>query len=190
MKIAISATQPSLEGEVDPRFGRCRYFIIADPETTGFETLENPHADAVGGAGIATAQFVASQGVQEILTGSLGPNAQQVLATANIKMHTGISGKISDVIEAYKTGQLRPAPEPGISRGMARGRRGMGRRMGPGPGYMPGRFPGPPPGQRGPVPTSSREEEISYLKNQARMLGQELAEIKRRLDLLEKQKEK
>lgn len=69
---------------------------------------------------------------------------------------------------------------------MGRGRRGMGRRMGPGPGYMPERFPGSHPGQMGPVPSASREEEISSLKNQA----QELAEIKRRIELLEKHKEK
>jgi len=28
MKIALSATAPSLDAEVDPRFGRCRYFIL------------------------------------------------------------------------------------------------------------------------------------------------------------------
>lgn len=27
MRIAISATGPSLDAEVDPRFGRCQYFI-------------------------------------------------------------------------------------------------------------------------------------------------------------------
>lgn len=188
MKIAISATQPSLEGEVDPRFGRCRYFIVVDPETTEFETLENPNAEAVGGAGVATAQFVASQGVKEIIAGSLGPNAHQVLAAAGIKMLTGISGKIRDVLEAYKAGQLQPTIQPGMMRGVGIGRRGMGRRMGPGPGYMPGRFPGRRTGLVGPAPSPSRAEEIAYLKNQAQLLSQELAEIKRRIEILEKSK--
>ena len=31
MRIAISATNSDLDAEVDPRFGRCQYFIIADP---------------------------------------------------------------------------------------------------------------------------------------------------------------
>ncbi len=48
MKIAISATAPSLDADVDPRFGRCSYFIIIDPETMGFEALENSNAMAAG----------------------------------------------------------------------------------------------------------------------------------------------
>jgi len=39
MRIAISATGPTLDAEVDPRFGRCQYFIIVDPETMEFEAL-------------------------------------------------------------------------------------------------------------------------------------------------------
>jgi len=41
MKMAISAISPSLDAEVDPRFGRCQYFIIIDPETMQFEAIEN-----------------------------------------------------------------------------------------------------------------------------------------------------
>jgi predicted Fe-Mo cluster-binding NifX family protein len=33
MKIGISATGKTLDAEVDPRFGRCQYFIIADIDT-------------------------------------------------------------------------------------------------------------------------------------------------------------
>ena len=40
MKIAISATAPALEAEIDPRFGRCSHFIIADPETAEFEVVD------------------------------------------------------------------------------------------------------------------------------------------------------
>jgi predicted Fe-Mo cluster-binding NifX family protein len=54
MRIAISATSPTLDAEVAPRFGRCEYFIIIDPETMEFEVLENTSAVAGGGAGIFT----------------------------------------------------------------------------------------------------------------------------------------
>ena len=43
MKVAVTASQPDLESPVDPRFGRCEYFIIVDTETGQFETYENPH---------------------------------------------------------------------------------------------------------------------------------------------------
>ncbi len=49
MKIAISATGSDLDAEVDPRFGRCRYYIIADPETGEFEAVNNESAAASGG---------------------------------------------------------------------------------------------------------------------------------------------
>ncbi len=48
MRIVISATGPSLDAEVDPRFGRCQYFVIVDPQTMGFESLENAHVVASG----------------------------------------------------------------------------------------------------------------------------------------------
>jgi predicted Fe-Mo cluster-binding NifX family protein len=37
MKIAISATSPSLDSEIDPRFGRSEYFVVVDPETMRME---------------------------------------------------------------------------------------------------------------------------------------------------------
>lgn len=41
VKIAVSSTGPSLEDLVDPRFGRCSYYLIVDPETFEFEAVEN-----------------------------------------------------------------------------------------------------------------------------------------------------
>ena len=190
MRIAISATQPSLDGDVDPRFGRCQYFIIVDPETMKFEALENPNVGAMG-AGIATAQFVTSKGVEAIITGNLGPNAYQVLAAAGIVMFTGITGKIRDALQAYTSGKLRATqqatvgPYFGTGRGM-----GMKRGMGRGPGFVPGMGPGGRPIPQAVPPSSpSREEEIANLKNRAQTLAQELAEIQRRIEELEKKKE-
>ena len=53
MKIALSVTAPGLDAEIDPRFGRCRYLTIADPETMKYETMENSGGAAPGGAGTA-----------------------------------------------------------------------------------------------------------------------------------------
>ena len=43
MKIAISASQPNLDADVDPRFGRCQCFVIVELETMEFEGIENPN---------------------------------------------------------------------------------------------------------------------------------------------------
>jgi predicted Fe-Mo cluster-binding NifX family protein len=128
MKIAISATAANLGAEVDPRFGRCQHFVIVDPDTMEFESLENSGAMAGGGAGIATAQIIAGKGVEAVLTGNCGPNAYQVLLAAGIKMVTGVSGKVQQAVEDYKSGKLKESSEPnvpghfGMGGGTGRGR--------------------------------------------------------------------
>ncbi len=133
MKIAISAIGTTLDAEIDPRFGRCQYFIIVDPDTMQFEALDNSGAMAGGGAGVSTAQMIADKGVAGVLTGNCGPNAYQVLTAAGIKVVTGVSGKVQDAIQNYKSGKLKASSQPnvaehfGMGRGMGRGG-GMGRR--------------------------------------------------------------
>jgi len=68
MIIAISATSPDLDADVDPRFGRCQYLIVVDPDTLKFEAVENTSISASSGAGTATAQTMARMGVEAVLT--------------------------------------------------------------------------------------------------------------------------
>ena len=128
MKIAITANGSTLDADIDPRFGRCQYFIIVDPETMQFEALENSGAMSGGGAGISTAQMIVGKGVDAVLTGNCGPNAYQVLSAAGIKVITGVAGKVRDAIEGYKSGKFQASSQPnvpghfGMGRGMGRGR--------------------------------------------------------------------
>lgn len=131
MKIAITATAASLDADIYPRFGRCQYFIIVDPETMQFEALENSGAMAGGGAGISTAQMIAGKGVEAVLTGNCGPNAYEVLAAAGIKVVTSVSGKVRQAIEDYKSGRLKASSQPNVPGHFGMGR-GMGRGMGMG----------------------------------------------------------
>jgi len=193
MRIAISATGPALDAEVDSRFGRCSYFIIVDPDTMQFEALENSSAMQAGGAGISTGQMIASKGVQVVLTGNCGPNAYQVLSAAGLQVITGVSGKIQDAIQAYKSGRFQATPQPsvaahsgtggGMGGGMGMGRgMGIGRGMrmggGMGAGIMPVAGPAPEP--------ASPEQEIEALKAQSQVLAQQLSEIQRRIEELGK----
>ena len=115
MKIAISATGPDLDAQVDPRFGRCRYFVIVDLETTQFEALENSSAMGSGGVGISAAQMIAGKGVEAVITGNCGPNAHQALSAAGIKVITGVTGSVRDAIEDYKSGKLQASSQPNVS---------------------------------------------------------------------------
>jgi len=125
MKIAISATGDNLESNVDPRFGRCQYFIIVDPETLAFEAVDNSNNSATGGAGIATAQMILSKKVEAVITGNCGPNAHEVLSAANVKVITGVSGSVRDAIQGYKSGKFQANSQPNVTAhfGMGGGKR-------------------------------------------------------------------
>lgn len=110
MKIAVSATQPNIEADVDERFGRAKSFMIYDSDSESWEPIENnPNLNAVQGAGIQTAQMLANSGVEAVLTGHCGPKAFRVLSAAGIKVYTGCSGAISQALVALKKGDLTPA---------------------------------------------------------------------------------
>ena len=192
MRIAISATGPSLDAEVDPRFGRCQYFIVVDPETMEFEAVENTSIAAASGAGIATAQVIANKGVEVVLTGNCGPNAYQTLAAAGVQVVTGVMGKVRDAIEEYKAGRFQATSQAsvgghfGVSPGMGTGRGmgmggGMGRGMGMGMGGGMGASVVPPVG---PAQPPNPEQELEALKAQSQILGQQLSEIQRRIEEL------
>jgi predicted Fe-Mo cluster-binding NifX family protein len=109
MKIAISATGKDLHCQVDPRFGRCQYFILIDPESMEFEALENAGSMASGGAGVQAAQLVAQKGANALITGNLGPNAASALSASGIKVYLVPGGTVRDVIEGYRAGKLQEA---------------------------------------------------------------------------------
>jgi predicted Fe-Mo cluster-binding NifX family protein len=146
MKIAVSAMAPAMDADIDPRFGRCQYYIIIDTETMQFEGIENSSAIASGGAGISAAQMIVDKGVEAVITGNCGPNAHQVLSAAGIKIITGVTGKVQDAVEGYKAGKYQPTSEPttgaksGLNPGGGMGMGGgMGRGMGRGGGMGRGR---------------------------------------------------
>lgn len=135
MKIAVSATGKGLDSPIDPRFGRCAYFIIVDTDDMRFEVFDNESISLGGGAGIQSAQFVASKGVNVVITGHVGPNALNTLSAGGVEIIAVQKGTVRDAIEDYKNGLLKDTNQANISYqyGMNRGA-GMGRGMGRGRG--------------------------------------------------------
>jgi len=115
MKIAITAIGPTLDAEIDSRFGRCRYFIIVDLETMKSEALGNSGATGSGGVGVSTAQMIADKGVEAVITGNCGPNAHQTLSAAGINVISDVTGNVRDAIEDYKSGKLQASSQPNVS---------------------------------------------------------------------------
>jgi predicted Fe-Mo cluster-binding NifX family protein len=134
MKVAVSSTGDKLDAIVDPRFGRCAYFMIVEVENKeikGFEAVKNEGVNAMGGAGIKASQLIANKGVEALISGNIGPNAFNVLSGTGIKVITGVGGvSIREAVESYLKGELSETSSPTASgfgpKGTGRGQ-GMGR---------------------------------------------------------------
>jgi predicted Fe-Mo cluster-binding NifX family protein len=107
VKIAVTSTGNELISEMDPRFGRAKYFVIVDPQTLEYEVKENKqNLNLSQGAGIQAAKIVADH--------NCGPKAFQVLSAAGIKVVTGAKGRVIDAVMQYNSGQLRPVAEANV----------------------------------------------------------------------------
>ncbi len=164
MKICITSTGPTLDSDMDPRFGRCQYFLFIDSDTQAFEAVENPNLSASGGAGIQSAQLVANKGVEALITGQVGPNAFTTLQAAGIKILTGASGKVQEVLEKYQKGQISSSAQgPTVQAHF-----GMGMGGGRGRGWDGPKLSKPP------LPL---EDLLQGLKEQSRKLKEQLGAI-------------
>lgn len=112
MKICVTSQGTDLDAQVDPRFGRCAYFLIIDPDTMKFESIANPNITGVGGVGIQSGQFMTEKDVSAVLTGNVGPNAFQTLTAAGITIYTGNSGTIKNVLTQFKEKKLSAIGNP------------------------------------------------------------------------------
>jgi len=114
VKIAITSSGPTLDSQIDPRFGRAQYLLIVDTDSLDLEAIENPNVAAGGGAGIQTAQMVVGKGAKAILTGNCGPNAFRTLSAADIQVYTNLSGTVRDALQSFKQGELAPIADPSV----------------------------------------------------------------------------
>ncbi len=95
-----------------------------------FEAVPNIASGSMSGAGIQAAQTIASKGVKVVITGNVGPNAFQALSAAGIRVVIGAFGNVGEVVEKYKSGELKETNSPtvrghfGMGMGRGRSRRG------------------------------------------------------------------
>ncbi|RLC37291.1 hypothetical protein DRH27_04000 [Candidatus Falkowbacteria bacterium] len=108
LKICVSSEGKTLNSEIDPRFGRCKYFLIVDIKggnITNVGAITNKGADMDRGAGISAAGQVGELKADLVISGDIGPKAKEVLKQLNIKIYkkTGlIKSAINDYIKNPK----------------------------------------------------------------------------------------
>ena len=112
MKIVVSSEGPGLKSAVSPIFGRCPVYVFIDTNTMAVEPIPNPAQNAPGGAGIQAAQFVVSKGVKAVLTGNVGPNANDVLSASGIDVYMVKGGTVEKTVADFMAGKLPKVSGP------------------------------------------------------------------------------
>lgn len=100
MKIVISTDGDN----VSAHFGRCPEFTIVDIDggkVISKEVIGNP-----GHSPGYLPQFFHEKGVECIIAGGMGGNAQNLFNQYNIRQYVGVSGKIDSVIAQALSGTL------------------------------------------------------------------------------------
>ena len=110
MKVAVTSTGKDLASEVDPRFGRARWFLVVDADTGDVEAIDNSKGgSAASGAGVQAAQRIAGAGAEYVLTGHCGPNAFRALEAAGVKVIVDVGGTVQEAIDRLARGELEAA---------------------------------------------------------------------------------
>lgn len=118
MRVAITSQGPDLSSQIDPRFGRARYLTVIDVETEEFLSIDNSrNLNATQGAGIQTVKAVVKEGVDVVMTGHVGPKANDALEAAGVEVMTGVSGTVSDVLKEFNSDRLNVGPKQWVSKG-------------------------------------------------------------------------
>jgi predicted Fe-Mo cluster-binding NifX family protein len=139
MKIAISSSGKTLDSPLDPRFGRCAWFLVIDPADMRYEAFDNQSAAQGSGAGIQAAQFLVDKNVAAVVTGHVGPNAVQTLSAAGIEIFAEQQGTVKEVVERYKNDGLNSTAQSTVGRHFGTGGGGGGGRIGAGTASGSGR---------------------------------------------------
>lgn len=163
MKLVMSADEKGMQAQVSPIFGRCPAYVFVDSETMQSRSVSNPAQNTPGGAGIAAAQFVLSEGVDAVLTGNVGPNAAEVLAASGVPIYLIGTGTVEDAVRAFKEGSLARAAGASVTSHAGMGVTSQAR------------------------PGADHEQAVSELIDELRKMRRQLADVMDRIAALEEE---
>lgn len=102
MKFSI----PMLNGQITAHFGHCEKFAIVETKDNQIisEKMITPPVHQPG----VYPKFLADQGVEVIIAGGMGQQAQNLFAQNNIEVFMGVaSGTAKELVENYLNNQLK-----------------------------------------------------------------------------------
>ena len=106
MKVCITSSGETFDSALDPRFGRCPIFIIADLDTNENTIIPNEAVLSSGGAGIGAGQIIINNNIDAVITGNVGINAMKALKAAGIEIYKGKAASVKENISLFKANNL------------------------------------------------------------------------------------
>ena len=105
MKIAFSSEENNgLKSMISHHFGRCPYYVIVEiddktKEIKSVKTLKNPYFEEHK-PGVVP-KFIKEKGASVIIAGGMGPRAMEIFKAFGIKVVTGRTGVVEEVLNDY-----------------------------------------------------------------------------------------
>lgn len=116
MRVLVTTVEPSLDSELERKFWRAKYFVIADTDTYEWEAIPNPGAPTAHAAGTRGGLLAINQHIDATISGDYGPNCYVVLEAAGIPMYQcGQCKTARDAVTAFRTGHLQVVYGPTVS---------------------------------------------------------------------------
>jgi len=175
MRILVATNVGGLDDNVSMVFARAPTFTIIEAEGNEIKSVDvipNQFANAVHGAGIQVAQFIASQGVNVVIGGNFGPNVSSILGQYGIQMISA-QGRVRDVVEKFLKGELTTQP--------------AGATTMPSPPAAPPMPPMPSMPATPPMPEQSMDERIKMLEKEIARIEDLVKEVKKAIKELKEE---
>jgi predicted Fe-Mo cluster-binding NifX family protein len=110
MKICIPTNgEGGLDDMVAQHFGRAPTYTMMDTETKEITVVQNT-GEHMGGTGLPP-DFISKEGANTMLCSGLGPKAVHLFEQHGINVFVGVSGTITDAINAWENGLLEEATD-------------------------------------------------------------------------------
>jgi len=99
MKIAISSVGETEDSKISEVSGRAPYYLIFEDKKL-VKAIKNPFKVGGGGAGFSVAQMLINEGVELVISGSIGNNMKTSLEEKDIKTQEAKDEIVKEVIES------------------------------------------------------------------------------------------
>ncbi len=124
MKVVIASTGEHMDSQASSVFGRCSHLLVVDVVDGNFENIKaipNSGINAGGGAGIQTARIVGDEKPEAVISGSVGPNAFEVLKQLLIYAYKMVHGTVEENLTLLSQDKWEELTFPARDNGMGRG---------------------------------------------------------------------